>query len=96
MRDQDIRFKPHGGTRPHGGHDQIRAALYMPAAMRRLLLLIYTLWKNGEEYDETRDKTHTPRKMEPELEYGPDDCIGRIDDEPVDWNAVDGNGEPPF
>lgn len=24
------------------------------AAMRRLLLLIYTLWKNGEEYDETR------------------------------------------
>ena len=66
------------------------------AAMRRLLLLIYTLWKNGEEYDETRDKTHTPRKMEPELEYGPDDCIGRIDDEPVDWNAVDGNGEPPF
>ena len=66
------------------------------AAMRRLLLLIYTLWKNGEEYDETRDKTHTPRKKEPELEYGPDDCIGRIDDEPVDWNAVDGNGEPPF
>ena len=32
------------------------------AAMRRLLLLIYTLWKNGEEYDETRDKTHTPMK----------------------------------
>ena len=25
------------------------------AAMRRLLLLIYTLWKNGEEYDEERD-----------------------------------------
>ena len=66
------------------------------AAMRRLLMLIYTLWKNGEEYDETRDTTHTPRKKEPELEYGPDDCIGRIDDEPVDWNAVDGNGEPPF
>ena len=66
------------------------------AAMRRLLMLIYTLWKNGEEYDETRDTTHTPRKKEPELEYGPDDCIGRIDDEPVDWNVVDGNGEPPF
>ena len=32
------------------------------AAMRRLLMLIYTLWKNGEEYDETRDKTHTPNK----------------------------------
>ena len=40
------------------------------AAMRRLLLLIYTLWKNGEEYDETRDTTHTPRKKEPEPEYG--------------------------
>ena len=66
------------------------------AAMRRLLLLIYTLWKNGEEYDETRDKTHTPMKKEPELEYGPDDCIGRVDNEPVDWNAVDENGEPPF
>ena len=25
------------------------------ASMRRLLLLIYTLWKNGEEYDEERD-----------------------------------------
>ena len=46
--------------------------------------------------DETRDTTHTPRKKEPELEYGPDDCIGRIDNEPVDWNAVDENGEPPF
>ena len=40
------------------------------AAMRRLLLLIYTLWENGEEYDSTRDKTHTPRKMEKRLEYG--------------------------
>ena len=30
------------------------------AAMRRLLLLIYTLWNNGEEYDPKRDKTHTP------------------------------------
>ena len=66
------------------------------AAMRRLLLLIYTLWKNGEEYDETRDKTHTPMKKEPELEYGPDDCIGRIDNEPVDRDAVDENGEPHF
>lgn len=66
------------------------------AAMRRLLLLIYTLWKNGEEYDETRDKPHTPMKKEPELEYGPDDCIGRIDNEPVDRDAVDENGEPHF
>ena len=32
------------------------------AAMRRLLLLIYTLWKNGEEYDPMRDKTHTHTK----------------------------------
>lgn len=66
------------------------------AAMRRLLLLIYTLWKNGEEYDETRDTTHTPRKKYSELEHRPDDCIGDIDSEPVDWDAVDENGEPTF
>ena len=66
------------------------------AAMRRLLLLIYTLWKNGEEYDETRDTTHTPRKKEQKPEYGPGDCIGKTGDEPADRNAVDGNGEPPF
>ena len=29
------------------------------AIMRKMLLLVYTLWKSGEEYDETRDKTHT-------------------------------------
>jgi transposase len=28
------------------------------AIMRKMLLLVYTLWKSGEEYDETRDKTH--------------------------------------
>ena len=66
------------------------------AAIRRLLLLIYTLWKNGEEYDETRDTTHTPKKNEFELEYGPGDCIGRFSSDPVDWNAQDENGEPPF
>ena len=66
------------------------------AAMRRLLLLIYTLWKNGEEYDETRDKTHTPRKKEQEPEYTSEDCIGRTDDETADRNSVDENGEPPF
>ena len=65
------------------------------AIMRRLLLLIYTLWKNGEEYDETRDKTHTTRKKEPELEYGPEDSIGP-NSEPVDWNAYDEDGQPPF
>ena len=63
--------------------------------MRRLLMLIYTLWKNGEEYDETRDKTHTPKKKELEPEYGPEDCIG-TDKESIDWNAMDENGEPPF
>ena len=25
------------------------------AIMRKMLLLIYSLWKSGEEYDETRD-----------------------------------------
>ena len=66
------------------------------AAMRRLLLLIYTLWKNGEEYDEMRDTTHAMRKEEPEPEYSQDDCMGRINNEPADRDVVDENGEPPF
>ena len=65
------------------------------AAMRRLLMLIYTLWKNGEEYDETRDKTHTPRKKELEPEYTKEDCI-ETSQEPIDWDTMDENGEPPF
>ncbi len=65
------------------------------AVMRRLLLLIYTLWKNGEEYDETRDKTHMPKKKEPECEYGPDDCI-RPNSEPMDRDAADEDGNPIF
>ena len=28
------------------------------AIMRKMLLLVYTLWKSGEEYDESRDKTN--------------------------------------
>lgn len=69
------------------------------AAMRRLLLLIYTLWKNGEEYDPMRDKTHTHQKKmkeeDTELEYEPEDCIGPKRD-PADWNATDEHGNPPF
>jgi len=64
------------------------------AAMRRLLLLIYTLWKNGEEYDEMRDTAHAMRKEEPEQEYSQDDCMGRIDNEPADRDVGDENGEP--
>lgn len=45
------------------------------AVMRRLLLLIYTLWKNGEEYDETRDVTSTPRKKEHTPDHTQEDCI---------------------
>lgn len=65
------------------------------AVMRRILLLIYTLWKNGEEYDETRDMIHMPRKKGLEPENGQEDLVG-IDREPIDWNAVGDNGEPPF
>ena len=32
------------------------------AAMRKMLLLTYTLWKNGEVYDENRKETCTPDK----------------------------------
>jgi len=65
------------------------------AAMRRLLLLIYTLWKNGEEYDENRDKTHMARKEKTEQEYGAEDSI-RNEQEPVSWNETDEDGKPPF
>ena len=65
------------------------------AAMRRLLLLIYTLWKSGEVYDETRDTTRTPRKKSPELEHGPKDSITTTE-EHVDWNAVGENGQALF
>ena len=65
------------------------------AVMRRILLLIYALWKNGEEYDETRDMIHMPRKKGLEPENGQEDLVG-IDREPIDWNAVGDNGEPPF
>lgn len=65
------------------------------AVMRRLLLLIYTLWKNGEEYDETRDVTSTPRKKEHTPEHTQEDCIPNTN-EPVDWNATGENGQPPF
>ena len=65
------------------------------AAMRRLLLLIYTLWKSGEVYDETRDTTRTPKKKSPELEHGPKDSITTTE-EHVDWNAVGENGQALF
>jgi transposase len=65
------------------------------AVMRRLLLLIYTLWKNGEKYDETRDFTSTPRKKEHTPDYTQKDCIPNTN-EPVDWNATGENGQPPF
>jgi hypothetical protein len=32
------------------------------AAMRKLLLLIYSLWKSGEEYDPKRDKPACSKK----------------------------------
>lgn len=65
------------------------------AVMRRLLMLIYTLWKNGEEYDETRDGTNTPKKKEHTPNHTQEDCMPNMN-EPVDWNAADGNGQPPF
>lgn len=65
------------------------------AVMRRLLLLIYTLWKNGEEYDETRDVTSTPRKKDHTPDHTQEYCIPNTN-EPVDWNATGENGQPPF
>ena len=46
-----------------------------------------------------RNKTHTQKKRmkeeDTEMEYGPEDCIGPKH-EPVDWNATDEHGNPPF
>ena len=65
------------------------------AIMRRMLLLVYTLWKSGEEYDETRDKTHTPRKMEMTPEYGPGDCLD-LNKESAGKNATGEDDIAPF
>lgn len=65
------------------------------AVMRRMLLLVYTLWKSGEEYDENREDTSTPRKKTFELEYGPEDQMGH--DCVADTNKeTDGEGTPVF
>ena len=65
------------------------------AIMRKMLLLVYSLWKSGEEYDEARNHTHTPKKKEQVPEYRPEDCL-QTDLEPVDWNSTDEEGNPPF
>lgn len=65
------------------------------AVMRRLLLLIYTLWESGEEYDETRDATRTPSKKEHAQDHTQEDCLPHTDEQ-ADWNATDENGNPPF
>jgi len=65
------------------------------AVMRRLLLLIYTLWKSGEEYDENKYVNSTSKKKEHALDHTQEDCILNTN-EPVDWNATDENGQPPF
>lgn len=65
------------------------------AVMRRMLLLIYTLWKNGEEYDEARDATHTPKKKASEPEHGSEDCL-QTNTDSIDWDATDEDGNPLF
>lgn len=41
------------------------------AAMRKLLLLIYSLWKSGEEYDPEREKpANSKKKKEAETHEG--------------------------
>lgn len=65
------------------------------AVMRRMLLLIYTLWKNGEEYDEAREQTHTPAKKAMGPEYVLEEHVA-ICHKPVDWNATGEDGNPIF
>ena len=65
------------------------------AIMRKMLLLVYSLWKSGEEYDETRDKTHTPQKKEQGTVHVPEDCL-QPDPNPIDWNTTDKEGNPSF
>lgn len=65
------------------------------AVMRKLLLLIYTLWKNGEEYDETHGKAHAPINKEPRHLYGTEDRIGK-NSAPEDTGATGAGANPPF
>lgn len=57
------------------------------AVMRKLLLLIYTLWNNGEQYDPAKGQTDTTSEAE-SGEYSQ-----QMTQEP-DWNAVNQDGEP--
>jgi hypothetical protein len=59
------------------------------AIMRKLLLLIYTLWNNGEQYDPTKGQTDITSEAE-SGEYSQ-----QMTQEP-DWNAVNQDGEPVF
>jgi hypothetical protein len=61
--------------------------------MRRILLLIYTLWKNGEEYDENKDKANAKGKKKQAQEHGPEDCLA-VNEEHVEGVAEDENGQP--
>jgi transposase len=63
------------------------------AVMRRILLLIYTLWKNGEEYDENKDKANAKGKKKQAQEHGPEDCLA-VNEEHVEGGAEDENGQP--
>jgi len=65
------------------------------AIMRKMLLLVYSLWKSGEEYDEARDKAHTPKKKEPQPANSLEDSL-QPNVEPIDWNATVKDGNPPF
>lgn len=69
------------------------------ATMRKLLLLVYTLWKNGEVYDPNRTVTSTPRTKKDNRIVDED---GRLlvplpDVETYIPSVVEDNsGEPPF
>lgn len=63
------------------------------AVMRKMLLLIYALWNNGEVYDPAKGRTgqcHDTIAAAESMERG--DAMA----EPVDWNGTNQDGEPVF
>lgn len=66
------------------------------ASMRKLLLLVYTLWKNNETYDPKKTATSTTQKKQTEIEYTEDKCV--ICEHPEDAAVVcrNGDGDIPF
>lgn len=62
------------------------------AIQRKLLILIYTLWKNGEEFDIQRNKTNFVKTGEVETSSGENQLVRN---NLSDWNGQEGDKKSP-